>query len=93
LSSDFERSGSCALIVIILDDVCYVANLGDSRCLLSENGGSRLYQLSKDHKPNDVHEKARISSAGGYIYKAQSSLSSSNLVPWRIFPGRLSVNL
>ena len=30
-----ERSGSCAIIVLIIADMCYVANVGDSRAIMS----------------------------------------------------------
>jgi protein phosphatase 2C family protein 2/3 len=32
---DIERSGSCAIITLIVDDICYVANTGDSRAVMS----------------------------------------------------------
>ena len=48
---DIDRSGSCAIIILIIDDMCYVANVGDSRALLSENGGLKVHRLSTDHKP------------------------------------------
>jgi serine/threonine protein phosphatase PrpC len=35
--NEFDKSGSCALIIIFIDDILYIANLGDSRALLSEN--------------------------------------------------------
>lgn len=34
-----ERSGSCAICVLIVGDVCYVINVGDSRAVMSMNGG------------------------------------------------------
>ena len=34
-----ERSGSCAIVSLIVGDVCYIANVGDSRAVLSAHGG------------------------------------------------------
>ena len=38
-----ERSGSCAIIALIVEKECYVANLGDSRAFMSVNHGKRLF--------------------------------------------------
>ena len=35
-----ERSGSCAIVSMIVGDVCYIANVGDSRAVLSMNSGA-----------------------------------------------------
>ena len=35
-----ERSGSCATVVMIIDDMAYVINVGDSRCIMSLDAGS-----------------------------------------------------
>jgi len=43
----------------------YVANAGDSRCVLSRNGIAA--EMSKDHKPTDPEERARIVNAGGFV--------------------------
>jgi len=32
---EFDRSGSCALVVMVVDDYIYMGNTGDSRALLS----------------------------------------------------------
>ena len=48
-----DRSGSCAIVVLIVDEMCYVANVGDSRAVLSGEKGSRIFPLSRDHKPID----------------------------------------
>jgi protein phosphatase 2C family protein 2/3 len=55
--------------IAYLDDICYVANLGDCRALLSENGSSTLKTITRDHKPNDEIELQRIEGNGGYIFK------------------------
>ena len=64
-----DKSGSCALVVLIVGDMCYVANVGDSRALLSGDGGQRIFPLTRDHKPTDEAERKRIIEAGGQIYQ------------------------
>jgi len=54
--------GSTACAAVVSKDRVYVANVGDSRCVLSENG--RAVDLSIDHKPNTPYERARIEAAG-----------------------------
>ncbi len=94
-----ERSGTCACVVIVVDEMVYVANVGDSRCLMSIDSGTQIAVLSRDHKPDDEQEKQRIQLAGGKIYRTQtfarpSSQGDQDLYvqgPLRVFPGRLSV--
>ena len=98
-----DYSGSCAIIILIIDDMCYIANLGDSRAIYSYDTGTKFYQLSRDQKPNDPKEKKRIYKAGGSIFKANLSqfglpftLKESELgfkIPFRILPGRLAVSI
>lgn len=49
--------------------MCYIANVGDSRALMSMDGGKYIAALSLDHKPNDESEQKRITEAGGKIYQ------------------------
>ena len=60
-----ERSGTCAIIILIVADVCYVANVGDSRAIMSVDGGEKILLLSKDHKPEDDGETKRCEENGG----------------------------
>jgi protein phosphatase 2C family protein 2/3 len=64
-----DKSGSCALISLIVDDVCYMANVGDSRAVISKNGGKDCSPLTVDHKPNDERESKRITENGGKVYQ------------------------
>ena len=48
--------------------MCYVANVGDSRAIMSGSYGKKLFPLSRDHKPNDPKELKRIESNGGSVY-------------------------
>ena len=34
-----DRSGACAVIALFIEDVCYIANVGDSKALLSVSSG------------------------------------------------------
>lgn len=63
-----ERSGSCALAVLFVGDVCYVANVGDSRAVISLGGGQKVIALTRDHKPSTLSEFQRIKAAGGRTY-------------------------
>lgn len=42
-----------------------MGNVGDSRAILSFDGGEKYCVLSLDHKPNEDFEKKRITEAGG----------------------------
>ena len=73
-----NRSGSCAIVVVIVEDMCYVANVGDSRAVLSGDEGRRVFALSRDHKPLDEFEEKRVIEAGGKIYSRQMPSSTKN---------------
>lgn len=52
-----------------LDDILYLANVGDSRAVLSRKGGSSIIQLTVDHKPGSESESVRILAHNGTIYR------------------------
>lgn len=101
-----EKSGSCALILLNINNKVYVANVGDSRCQVSCKNGKILKDVTRDHKPNYPYEKERILKFKGNIYQSETPLEidindeeESNLLkdkvilgPYRVNPGRLSVS-
>jgi len=63
-------SGSTLVFGVRIDDVLYVANVGDSRCVLCKqgpNGQIQAVPLSTDQKPERPDEKARILAHGGRV--------------------------
>jgi protein phosphatase 2C family protein 2/3 len=54
---------------LIVDNMCYIANLGDSRAIMSLNKGKELKMLTNDHKPSEQDEVTRIIKAGGKVYQ------------------------
>jgi protein phosphatase 2C family protein 2/3 len=49
--------------------MCYIANVGDSRAVMSTDAGKNIIPLTNDHKPNELTEKKRIIEAGGRVYQ------------------------
>ena len=100
-----DKSGSCAVSALIMDEWCFIINLGDSRGLYSFDSGNKLFQITRDQKPNDPIEKERIEKAGGSIYKddivtlngekvrmTEEKLPPNFTLPYRIIPGNISVS-
>ena len=73
-----DRSGSCAILVIIVDNKIYVANVGDSRGIMSINGGKEYKIITTDHKPSNENEKKRIIQSGGEVYQTQTPINTLN---------------
>jgi len=61
-------SGSCALIAVVFDNKIYIGNIGDSRAIMSICEGTKVKQLTMDHKPDNVKEFERALKNGSKIY-------------------------
>ena len=100
-----DKSGSCALVMLIINNYLFAINLGDSRALYSYDTGKYLYQITRDHKPNDEIEKRRIEKAGGKVFYANTINRNGKEIelkeeefgkgfsfPYRISPGKIAVS-
>ena len=96
-----DNSGTCGLILLIVNNEIFIGNVGDSRCIGSFNNGKIQRDITRDHKPNTPYEKERIILNGGQIYQTKTNIKIiENLIlknkillgPHRVFPGRLSVS-
>ena len=97
---NFDTSGSCGLILLIVDTKIYIANVGDSRCVVSCQNGKIQRDVTRDHKPEFPYEKKRIYNNGGNIYRNETVFDENYqngnnkilLGPYRVNPGKLSVS-
>lgn len=59
--------GSTGIVALIINaSMLYVANCGDSRCILSSKAKS-IKTMSYDHKPQHIGELIRINDSGGTV--------------------------
>ncbi|KAL9844554.1 integrin-linked kinase-associated serine/threonine phosphatase 2C isoform 2-T2 [Geothlypis trichas] len=65
------KDGSTATCVLAVDNILYIANLGDSRAILcrynEESQKHTALSLSKEHNPTQYEERMRIQKAGGNV--------------------------
>ncbi|KVI04622.1 Protein phosphatase 2C [Cynara cardunculus var. scolymus] len=75
----FRDDGSTASTAVLVGNHLYVANVGDSRTVLSKAG--KAIPLSDDHKPNRSDERKRIESAGGVVmWAGKMSCKNKDLI-------------
>jgi len=79
-------SGTTAVFGVFVDKKLYVANIGDSRCVLCTKtaDGYRAVAMSVDQKPENPEEKARILAAGGRVETLPGAPGDDN-GPYRVW--------
>ncbi|CAL9046698.1 unnamed protein product [Musa banksii] len=82
----FRDDGSTASTAIFIGNQLYVANVGDSRVVMSKAG--EAIALSDDHKPNRSDERNRIENAGGFVMWAGTWRVGGVLAMSRAFGNR-----
>ncbi|KAL3521622.1 hypothetical protein ACH5RR_019771 [Cinchona calisaya] len=83
----FRDDGSTASTAVLVGNHLYVANVGDSRTIISKDG--KAIPLSEDHKPNRSDERKRIESAGGVVLWAGTWRVGGVLAMSRAFGNRM----
>ncbi|KAG6488077.1 probable protein phosphatase 2C 52 [Zingiber officinale] len=86
-SNSSRDDGSTASTAILIGKHLYVANVGDSRTVISRAG--KAIPLSEDHKPNRSDERKRIEDAGGFVIWAGTWRVGGVLAMSRAFGNRL----
>jgi len=86
-------SGTTCVFGVKIDNTFYVANIGDSRCVLGvakEDGSVEAVALTQDQKPEVPAEKARILEAGGRVQPLQG-LPGEDCGPPRVWLSEVDV--
>ncbi|KAF0699382.1 Aste57867_10043 [Aphanomyces stellatus] len=66
-----DEVGCTGLVIIVTETHVFSANVGDSRCILSQKDSQTPIQMSLDHKPDHEAEKLRIIAAGGNVFRGR----------------------
>lgn len=59
--------GSTACVALVIDNVLWTANSGDSRAILVNRNNGEVIQLSEDAKPGDGVYRCSIKKRGGFV--------------------------
>jgi len=65
MNIDSKRVGATGLVGLFINDKAYIANVGDTRAVLSRGG--KAERVSVDHKPLSKEEMQRITDLGGFV--------------------------
>ncbi|XVE58397.1 hypothetical protein DITRI_Ditri04bG0166400 [Diplodiscus trichospermus] len=83
----YRDDGSTASTAVLVGNHLFVANVGDSRTIISKAG--KAIPLSEDHKPNRSDERKRIENAGGVVMWAGTWRVGGVLAMSRAFGNRM----
>lgn len=83
----YRDDGSTASAAVLVGSHLYVANVGDSRTIISKAG--KAIPLSEDHKPNRSDERKRVENAGGVVMWAGTWRVGGVLAMSRAFGNRM----
>ncbi|KAF7078111.1 hypothetical protein CFC21_082592 [Triticum aestivum] len=86
-SSHTRDAGSTASTAILVGGRLVVANVGDSRAVVSKGG--KAIAVSRDHKPDQTDERQRIEEAGGFVMWAGTWRVGGVLAVSRAFGDKL----
>lgn len=75
--------------LLILDDIAYTVNCGDSRIILSSNNMEEFYDLTIDHNISNENEVSRVIKYGGKVVSEYSKSTLENIK--KIIPGEMTV--
>lgn len=64
-----DLAGTTACVALLRNNTLYVANAGDSRCVLARAG--KAIDMSVDHKADLPSEQTRVRKAGGFILEGR----------------------
>ena len=88
---DASASGTTCTIVIHKGSKVWVANVGDSRCVLASpcpvTGDLKAEDVTRDHKPDIPEERERIHRMGGVVIKPPMDVNHRVYVKGFRFPG------
>ncbi len=91
-SVDALDSGTTSVTVVKRGKELWCGNVGDSRAVLAREstgrGGStqlRPVELSRDHKPNDREEMARVKQMGGQVEPSRAGMHGAYMGPHRVW--------
>jgi len=70
---DGWKNGTTSVTAMLINNVLYVANCGDSEAVMAKKKpqGLEAVEISSKHKPNDPREKKRIEDLGGAVFGAR----------------------